>query len=142
MSATATSMGAADPTVALAEGGDRLATDLGLTTISPLVCEKIASQAAGEVVGVAVVQTGMARLVPWSAAPSAGAAADVHGHTVSIDLCISVRYPQPVGQTAAEVRRRVTQRLGELAGRTVGGVTITVAELAAADGAGRRRRVE
>ena len=141
MSATA-SIRATDPTVPLPAGGDKLATDLGLTTISPVVCEKIAARAAGEVVGVGVVQTGMARLVPWSAAPSAGAAADVHGHTVSVDLSISVRYPQPVADTAREVRRRVTQRLRELAGLDVGGVTITVAELPADGGPGRRRRVE
>lgn len=141
MSATATpaAIGPDDPTVPLPAGGGRLATDLGITTVAPLVCEKIAARAAAEVDGVEVVQTGLGRLVPWSAPPAAGASADVQGQSVSVELTVTVRYPLPVGRTAREVRERVTRRLGELAGLAVRDVTVNVGGLPSGDGPGRRR---
>ncbi len=140
MSTAATSTGAeVDPTVPLAPAGGRLLTDLGHTTISPRVCEKIATRAATEIDGVGVVRSGLARLVPWSAAPAAGATADVRGDTVSVDLSVRIRYPLPVAQTARQVRRQVVRRLGELAGLDVRDVAITVAELADGGDAPRRR---
>lgn len=141
MSAPATSVGPADPTVPLAPGGGRLVTASGHTTISPRACERIAARAAAEVEGVGVVQTGLARLVPWSNAPPGGATAEVEGQTVSVDLSIRVHYPRPVVQTARQVRHQVTRRLGELAGLAVRDVTITVAELFTAEKP-QPRRVE
>jgi uncharacterized alkaline shock family protein YloU len=126
---TATAVRPDDPTVPLPAGGGRLETDLGVTTVAPLVCEKIAARAAAEVDGVEVVATGLSRLAPWSSSPSAGATADVRGHSVSVDLTVDVRYPLPVATTARLVRERVTARLGELAGLAVRDVTVTVAGL-------------
>lgn len=144
MSTTATRTGAGhdDPTVPLPAAGGRLETDLGVTTVSPLVCERIAARAAAEVEGVEVVPTGVARMVPWPAgSPSAGASADVHGHTVSVEVAVEIRYPLPVAGTAREIRSRVTRRLRELSGLGVGDVTVTVTGLSTA-GRERRRRVE
>lgn len=129
------------PTVPLAVGGGKLVTGFGHTTISPLVCEKIAARAAGEVDGVAVVGTGLSRLAPWSGGPAAGAVADVDGESVAVDLALRLRYPLPAAQTALAVRQRVARRLGELTGLAVREVSITVAELAAEEG-GPGRRVE
>jgi uncharacterized alkaline shock family protein YloU len=120
-----------DPTVPLPAGGGRLETELGVTTVAPRVCEKIAARAAAEVDGVEVVATGLSRLAPWSSSASAGATAEVSGHAVSVDLTVDVRYPLPVATTARRVRERVTARLGELAGLGVRGVTVTVTGLPA-----------
>lgn len=137
---TTTAVRPDDPTVPLPPGGGRLETDLGVTTVAPRVCEKIASRAAAEVDGVELVATGLSRLVPWSSSsPSAGATADVRGHSVSVDLTVDVRYPLPVATTARLVRERVTARLGELAGLAVRDVTVTVAGLPAQCGARPRR---
>ena len=82
-----------DPTVPLPAGGGRLETELGVTTVAPRVCEKIAARAAAEVDGVEVVATGLSRLAPWSSSASAGATAELSGHAVSVDLTVDVRYP-------------------------------------------------
>lgn len=137
--ATTTAARPEDPTVRLRAGGAPLETELGVTTVAPLVCEKIAARAAAEIEGVETVQTGLSRLVPWSATPAAGATADVRGHTVSVALTITVRYPLPVAHTARQVRERITRRLGELAGLEVRDVTIDVGDLPAGGGPAPRR---
>lgn len=141
MSTSAPPLAQPDPTVPLAPAGRGLVTGFGHTTIAPLVCEKIAARAASEVDGVRVVGTGLSRRVPWTTSPAAGAAADVDGQSVAVNLSLRLRYPAPAGETAARVRERVTLRLAELAGLTVREVTITVAELVA-DDRPRRSRVE
>ncbi len=118
-----------------------LLTPRGETTIAPLVVEKIASRAATEVDGVSgVVRTGLGRLLPWvSNDSSAGAAADVHRETVSVDLTVNVRYPEPVGRVTGNVRNRVTERLAALTGLTATEVNIVVEELVVERGNARRR---
>ena len=104
----------ATPTVDLAglpEPGDR-----GLLDISPTVAEKIARRAATEVDGTS---------------GSMKADADVAPGRASIRLELGVEYPRPVGAVAAEVRRRVTERVNELTGLTVEAVDVTVSELPA-----------
>ena len=117
-----------------------LRTSQGETTISPLVVEKIATRAATEVDGVWVVRTGLGRLLPWVAGDaSAQVEADVHQDSVTLDLTVNVRYPEPVARVAADVRDQVKQRLASLAGLTATEVNIVVDELVVERQSARRR---
>ena len=118
-----------------------LLTPRGETTIAPLVVEKIASRAATEVDGVSdVVRAGLGRLLPWvSSDSSAQVAADVHEDTVTVDLTVNVRYPEPVRRVVANVRDRVAERLAALTGLTATEVNIVVDELVVERRDGRRR---
>lgn len=115
----------------------------GTTEISPAVVEKIAGRAAREVEGVSLVTAGgiaarIASLVGNEGRPSA--TADVGRTTSAIDLTVSIRYPQPILETAERVRSHVKQRVLELTGLEVQEVDITVSQL---DAVGPpRRRVE
>lgn len=91
--------------------------DRGETTLAPAVFERIAARVAGEVDGI----VGEVR--------TAGASASVDDGGVVLDLTVNVAYPQPAGQVAERVRDRVIARVGELTGRPVRQVNITVAEL-------------
>ena len=118
-----------------------LLTPRGETTIAPVVVEKIASKAAREVDGVGgVVRTGLGRLLPWVAQDApAQVDADVERQTVSVDLTVNVRYPQPVGKVAGQVREHVVHRLTTLTGLAVTDVNITVDELVLERPSDRRR---
>lgn len=120
-----------------------LVTDRGETIIAPTVVEKIATRAASEVDGVGgVVETGLSRLLPWSiggAAAPAHAAADVGAETVSVDLTVNVRYPEPVGDVTNRVRAQVVRRLAELCGLQATEVNITVPALVRPSGRARGR---
>lgn len=119
-----------------------LVTSRGETIIAPRVVEKIATRAASEVDGVGgVVETGLSRLLPWTvgeAAP-ARAAAEVHTDTVTVDLTVSVLYPEPVATVTNEVRARVIRRLSELCGLRATEVNIAVPALVTPPRAARRR---
>lgn len=119
-----------------------LVTSRGETIIGPRVVEKIATRAASEVDGVGgVVETGLSRLLPWTvgeAAP-ARAAAEVHTDTVTVDLTVSVLYPEPVATVTNEVRARVIRRLSELCGLRATEVNIAVPALVTPPRAARRR---
>jgi uncharacterized alkaline shock family protein YloU len=133
---------AAPPTANLPRAG--LITDRGETIIAPGVVEKIATRAASEVDGVGgVVETGLSRLLPWSigSPQPASASADVGSDTVSVDLTVNVRYPEPVAAVTNRVRQQVTRRLAELCGLRATEVNITVPALVRPTGP-RRRRVE
>lgn len=130
------------PTADLPRAG--LITSQGETIIAPLVVEKIATRAAGEVDGVGgVVETGLSRLLPWSLGDSsaARASAEVGAETVTVDLTVNVLYPEPVAVVTNGVRAQVTRRLAELCGLRAIEVNIAVPALVAPPG-GRRRRVE
>lgn len=131
----------AAPTADLPRTG--LITSRGETIIAPAVVEKIASRAASEVDGVGgVVSTGLSRLLPWSVgdASPARASAEVGAETVSVDLTVSVVYPQPVATVTNLVRTQVTRRLAELCGLRATEVNIAVPTLVTP--VRRRRRVE
>ena len=130
----------AEPTTDLPKAA--LVTSRGETIIAPTVVEKIATRAASEVDGVGgVVQTGLSRLLPWSIgdAGPAKAAAEGGADTVSVDLTVSVLYPQPVAAVTNQVRTRVTQRLAELCGLRATEVNIAVPALVVPPRAARRR---
>ena len=121
-----------------------LVTSRGETVIGPTVVEKIATRAASEVGGVGgVVQTGLSRLLPWTvgADAPARASADVGTDTVTVDLTVSVLYPQPVAAVTNEVRAQVIRRLSELCGLRATEVNIAVPALVTPP-RGARRRVE
>jgi uncharacterized alkaline shock family protein YloU len=121
-----------------------LVTSRGETIIGPAVVEKIATRAASEVDGVGgVVQTGLSRLLPWSVGGDspARASAEVGTDTVTVDLTVSVLYPQPVATVTNEVRSQVIRRLSELCGLRATEVNIAVPALVASP-RGARRRVE
>lgn len=133
-----------DPTVEQARPHAGLVTSRGETIIAPLVVEKIATRAASEVQGVGgVIQTGLARLLPWSVGTDAPARAHaaVGDGTVQLDLTVSVLYPQPVATVTNQVRAQVSRRLTELCGLQATRVDISVPALLlpARDA---RRRVE
>ena len=138
---TATGRETGDDTTQLPEPADGLLTTRGETTIGPMVVEKIASRAATEVDGVGgVVRTGLGRFLPWVSDESpAQAAADVHQDTVAVDLTVNVRYPEPVGKVASNVRDHVVQRLAVLTGLEATEVNIVVDDLVVEHGQGRRR---
>lgn len=121
-----------------------LLTRRGETIIGPAVVEKIATRAASEVDGVGgVVQTGLSRLLPWSVGDDAPAraSAEVGTGTVTVDLTVSVLYPQPVATVTNEVRSQVVRRLSELCGLRATEVNIAVPALVTPP-RGARRRVE
>ena len=121
-----------------------LVTTRGETIIGPSVVEKIATRAASEVDGVGgVVQTGLSRLLPWSVGGDspARASAEVGIDTVTVDLTVSVLYPQPVAAVTNEVRSQVIRRLSELCGLRATEVNIAVPALVTPP-RGARRRVE
>lgn len=121
-----------------------LVTSRGETIIGPTVVEKIATRAASEVGGVGgVVETGLSRLLPWTAGGEAPAraSAEVGTDTVALDLTVSVVYPEPVAAVTNEVRAQVIRRLSELCGLRATEVNIAVPALVTPP-RGARRRVE
>ncbi len=138
---TAPGQDAGDDTTQLPQAASGLLTPRGETMIGPTVVEKIASRAATEVDGVGrVVRTGLGRLLPWvSDDAPAQAAADVDRDTVAVDLTVNVRYPEPVGRVASNVRDHVVQRLAAFTGLTATEVNIVVDDLVVEHRQGRRR---
>ena len=133
--------GGADPTATPPVPASGLLTPRGETSIAPRVVEKIATRAASEVDGVGgVVGAGLGRLLPWVTSegrPRAGA--DVDQESVSVDISVHVRYPEPLVQVTDRLRRHLIERLGALTGLTVTEVNITVDRLVLPErGAGPR----
>lgn len=103
----------------------------GVTTITDRVVERIAGQAATEV----PFAGGSARRVLGVAVGEdreqdrPHVAAHVQGGTVTVDVTMSVVYPEPVEEVAQAVRRNVEQRVATLTGLDVAQVDITVTSL-------------
>jgi uncharacterized alkaline shock family protein YloU len=100
----------------------------GSMTIADRVVEKIAAVAAGEVdraSGIPRRLLGTTFGRPTSTTrPRASAKVDVT--TVSLKVSVSVEYPAPVRDVAAEVRERVARRVYELTGLKVTEIDVTV----------------
>ena len=119
-----------------------LITSRGETIIAPAVVEKIANRAASEVEGVGgVVEAGLSRLLPWTVGGESHASAEVGTETVTVDLTVSIIYPEPVARVTNGVRAQVTRRLAELCGLRATEVNIAVPALVVPL-RGVRRRVE
>lgn len=103
----------------------------GATTIADRVVEKIAGRAVTEVPAAG----GAARRVLGISlgddeeqdGPVVGAHVD--GRVVTVDVQMSVTYPEPVAEVADEVRRRVDERVSTLTGLQVAQVDIRVTSL-------------
>lgn len=100
----------------------------GSMTIADRVVEKIAQVAAGEVERASGIPRGLLGTTfgrpTATTRPRASAKVDVS--TVSLKLSVSVEYPAPVRDVAAEVRERVARRVYELTGLKVTEIDVTV----------------
>lgn len=114
----------------------------GRTTVAARAVAAIARRAATEIDGVELVSRSgvrrlLADLLPGRA--TEGASAQVGGGTTAVELRLAVSWPRPIAEVAAETRRRVQARVGELTGYTVTDVDIVIDNLPPArrTGAGR-----
>lgn len=115
-------------------------SELGRISVADRVVAKIAAQAAAESpdAGAAAVR------MLGHAVPGAGrlgtrgtdldalprTSVEVDGSKAFVTLEIAVRWPAPVSEVTEQVRRRVTDRIRDLAGLEVDEVHIIVADLA------------
>lgn len=109
-------------------GRDDELGERGHLTIADRVVEKVAAQAVSEV----DAATGTPRRVLGQtigrpkADSRARTSAHVDGGLVTVTVSMSVEYPAPVREVAAEVRRQVVSRVGQLTGLEVVEVDIDV----------------
>ncbi|WP_261576344.1 Asp23/Gls24 family envelope stress response protein [Frankia gtarii] len=115
----------------------------GSLRVADRVVEKIAAMAATEVVGVTGPPRRPARHggVRWhGGARWRGNArrprvdARIEGNTARLTMTFSVRYPNPVGETAERVRGEVRERVAALAGMRVTHLDIQVSSLSLGSG--------
>lgn len=111
----------------------------GATVIADQVIERIVARVVAE----AEHASGAARRVAGMSLgddENAAAQANVYvdGNLATVQLTMSVLYPEPVRQVARRVREQVAARIGELTGLDVRQVDIQISSLIAASSAGRR----
>ncbi|MFE3516604.1 hypothetical protein [Streptomyces sp. NPDC059166] len=94
------------------------AAERGETRIADRVVAKIAAQAAKEAVG---------ERPPGGAAPRA--TVTVHRDAARVRVSLDLPYPCDIGRRCGAVRRRVTERVGALAGMDVPDVAVQVERL-------------
>ena len=102
------------------------AEERGHLVILPKTIERIAQAAAGEVSGI-VRESPRSR--SRSATSNVHATARLYGQFARLHLDVAARYPEPIPDVVAEVRRRVTDRLRELAEITVTSCDVDVTSL-------------
>ncbi|MEV4948835.1 Asp23/Gls24 family envelope stress response protein [Streptomyces sp. NPDC053755] len=90
----------------------------GATTIADRVVAKIAARAAREALGT---------LPPGGTTPHASVV--VHRDTARVSISLELGYPTDLGRQCGDVRRRVTERVRELAGLDVPEVAVHVERL-------------
>lgn len=110
----------------------------GRLLISPKAVEHIAAFTALEVPGVLEIGSGLESVIGRHY-PKADA--NVAGEHVTIQLDLAVWWPSPLATTAQRVRALVRERIGLLAGLTVGAVHVTVARVEM-DETPEKRRVQ
>jgi len=99
--------------------------DRGETLIHDRVVQRIVSASAAEVSGTGGAQRRVLG-VAVSGADRPVAQADVNGNVVTARVSLSMSYPSPVREIAAQVRGRVSQRVEELTGLRVAEVDVVV----------------
>ncbi len=117
---------AATTTAVIATDARIPAEERGHLVIAPKTIERIAQAAAGEVSGI-VRESPRSR--SRSATPNVHATARLYGQFARLHLDVAARYPEPIPDVVAEVRRRVTDRLRELAEITVTSCDVDVTSL-------------
>ncbi|WP_431032702.1 hypothetical protein ACQYWQ_05220 [Streptomyces sp. P6-2-1] len=90
----------------------------GATRIADRVVAKISAQAAREAI---------APVPPGARAPRT--AVSVHRETARVRVSVELGYPSDLGAQCGAVRRRVTERVGDLAGMRVPEVAVQVERL-------------
>ncbi len=103
----------------------------GRLLIHDRVVEKVAARAATEVErATGTPRTVLGRTLGRATEDSAvRTSADVDGDLVTVTVSIAVEWPTPVREVAAEVRRRIVQRIEEIVGLQVVEVDIDVPTL-------------
>ncbi len=103
----------------------------GRLMIHDRVVEKVAARAATEVErATGAPRTVLGRTLGRATEDSAvRTSADVDGDLVTVTVSIAVEWPTPVREVAAEVRRRIVQRIEEIVGLQVVEVDIDVPTL-------------
>ncbi len=125
-----------DPEVAGDPPITRLASDHGTTTIAESVVARIAARAAAEVEGVSSLGVesgairGVVRRIRGDEFSHPGLGVEVGTRQAAVDLTLTVEYPAPIHETAADVRRTVIDRLESMTGLEVVEVNIVVSDLA------------
>ncbi|MCF3105052.1 Asp23/Gls24 family envelope stress response protein [Streptomyces roseoverticillatus] len=109
------------------------AGERGATRIADRVVAKIASQAAREALGGAVVRgapaVGGADAAGGADAGPPYADVTVHDDVVRVRVAVELGYPSDIGAQCGAVRRRITERVKALAGMDVPEVAVTVERL-------------
>jgi uncharacterized alkaline shock family protein YloU len=94
------------------------AGERGETRIADRVVAKIAAQAAKEAIE-----------EPPKEGAAPRATVTVHRDTARVRVSLELRYPSDIGRQCGGVRRRVVERVGELAGMDVAEVAVQVERL-------------
>lgn len=102
--------------------------DRGETRIHDRVVQRLVSASAAEVSGTGGTHRRILGL-PVSGADRPVAQAEVNGDVVTAKVSLSMSYPCPVREIAAEVRERVSERVEELTGLRVAEVDVVVEAL-------------
>jgi uncharacterized alkaline shock family protein YloU len=117
--------------------GDTGQKSLGAIHIRDDVVAKLAAYLAAELPDVGGPSRGLSRLPGGRVISSGGAtlnrrpnvSAHVDGGHAYLELDMSVRWPTPVAQVAAQLQRHLRERIPELTGLQVGEVRIEVTDL-------------
>lgn len=107
----------------MAEPGQVEPVDRGTLTVADRVIDKLAAHAATFVEGVVPAGSTLDRL---AGRQLPRATSQVRGRQARVGVQIAVAWPQPLADTAGEVRTTVTQELTRLSGPTVVAVDVTV----------------
>jgi uncharacterized alkaline shock family protein YloU len=99
----------------------------GRLHISSLAMRRIAEHVANHSPGT-TASASTARRRP-AGAQSASARVRTDGELVEVELDVALVYPQPIRETAAELRKRIAAEINRLTGRQVRTVTVTVVAL-------------
>ncbi|BDH13261.1 Asp23/Gls24 family envelope stress response protein [Streptomyces hygroscopicus] len=121
----------------IAERGSRKAGDLGRTTIADGVVAKIAFLAAGEVVGVHALGSGISRSVgalrkrvPGGGTTSThGVKVEVGEKQAAVDLDVVVDYGEVIPEVGKAVRENVISSVERMTGLEVVEVNIAVSDV-------------
>jgi len=108
----------------------------GRLDIAGRAIERIATHAAGRVVGVTSSGSGLDRIV-GRRLPRASST--VAGDTVRLSLDLALSWPGSAGTVARQVRTEVAQQVGQLTGLSVAAVDVTIARFEPAKRPSTRR---
>jgi uncharacterized alkaline shock family protein YloU len=108
----------------------------GSTTIADRVIEQMASIAANEVDGVVGLGGSLSRAmgqvvgrVRGKEHTTPGVEVEVSATQAAVDLMVRMHYPASIPEVTDEIRRRVVERIGSLAGLQVVEVNIAIIDL-------------